>query len=74
VIFSCFMTRLDFPVELSLEEAYKRNIDIYKDWQQEFDRLMEDSVKRAKQPARECLRADWLTIQNKWLSTTQLRI
>jgi alanyl-tRNA synthetase len=29
-----------FPVELSLEEAYKRNVPIYKDWQQEFDRLM----------------------------------
>jgi alanyl-tRNA synthetase len=29
-----------FPVELSLEEAYKRNVPIDKDWKKEFDRLM----------------------------------
>ncbi len=37
-----------FPVELSLEEAYTQAIDVDKNWQKDFDRLMEEQKKRSQ--------------------------
>jgi alanyl-tRNA synthetase len=37
-----------FPLELSLEEAYKEHIDVNKDWHVEFDELMEEQKKRSQ--------------------------
>jgi alanyl-tRNA synthetase len=37
-----------FPVELSLEEAYKREVNVNKDWRHEFDQLMSDQRTRSQ--------------------------
>jgi alanyl-tRNA synthetase len=37
-----------FPLELSLEEAYREHIDVNKDWHVEFDELMEEQKKRSQ--------------------------
>jgi alanyl-tRNA synthetase len=37
-----------FPLELSLEEAYREHIDVNEDWQVEFDKLMEQQKKRSQ--------------------------
>jgi len=37
-----------FPVELSLEEAYRENIDVDPKWQEEFDQLMEEQRQRSQ--------------------------
>jgi alanyl-tRNA synthetase len=37
-----------FPLELSLEEAYREHIDVNEDWQVDFDKLMEQQKKRSQ--------------------------
>jgi len=37
-----------FPVELSLEEAFRNHIDMQDDWQTDFDKLMEEQKKRSQ--------------------------
>lgn len=37
-----------FPVELSVEEAYKQGVTVSDNWQQEFDDLMEEQRKRSQ--------------------------
>jgi alanyl-tRNA synthetase len=37
-----------FPVELSVEEAYRENINVHEDWVNEFDHLMEEQRKRSQ--------------------------
>jgi alanyl-tRNA synthetase len=37
-----------FPAELSIEEAYKRNVPLKDGWQKEFDKLMEEQRKRSQ--------------------------
>ncbi len=37
-----------FPVELSLEEAYTQGIDVDKNWQKDFDRLMKEQKERSQ--------------------------
>jgi alanyl-tRNA synthetase len=37
-----------FPVELTLEEAYRRNIEPEPDWQTDFDKLMEEQKRRSQ--------------------------
>jgi alanyl-tRNA synthetase len=37
-----------YPVELTLEELYKRGFSPADDWQEEFDRLMEEQKKRSQ--------------------------
>jgi len=37
-----------FPVELSIEEANKRNIPISKNWRKDFDRLMQEQRQRSQ--------------------------
>jgi alanyl-tRNA synthetase len=45
-IFSLYDT-FGFPVELSLEEAYREHIDIQDDWQKDFDKLMTEQRERS---------------------------
>jgi alanyl-tRNA synthetase len=47
VLFQLYDT-YGFPIELSLEEAYRKNIDIDNDWQKDFDKLMEEQRKRSQ--------------------------
>lgn len=37
-----------FPVELSLEEAFKQNVDVAENWQKEFDSLMAEQRERSQ--------------------------
>jgi alanyl-tRNA synthetase len=37
-----------FPIELSIEEAYRENIDVSGDWQKEFENLMKEQRKRSQ--------------------------
>lgn len=37
-----------FPVELSIEEASKQNLEIDNNWQRDFDRLMQEQRERSK--------------------------
>jgi alanyl-tRNA synthetase len=46
-IFSLYDT-YGFPVELSLEEAYREHIDIQEDWQKEFNKFMEEQRTRSQ--------------------------
>jgi alanyl-tRNA synthetase len=41
-----------FPVELSLEEAYKQNIPVEKDWKDNFDNLMKEQRQRSQTAAK----------------------
>lgn len=41
-----------FPVELSLEEAFKQDIKVSENWQAEFDALMEEQRKRSQTAAK----------------------
>lgn len=41
-----------FPVELSIEEAFKLNIELDADWRLEFDRLMQEQKDRSKTASR----------------------
>lgn len=41
-----------FPVELSLEEAYQRGIDLDKDWQKQFEAKMKEQRERSKTAAK----------------------
>lgn len=41
-----------FPVELSVEEAYKQDIKVADDWRQEFDRLMQEQRQRSQTAAK----------------------
>jgi alanyl-tRNA synthetase len=41
-----------FPVELSTEEAFKRNIKLSNDWQKEFEAKMEEQRKRSQTAAK----------------------
>lgn len=47
VLFKLFDT-YGFPVELSLEEAEKKNIKLDKDWQKDFDKLMSEQKERSR--------------------------
>jgi alanyl-tRNA synthetase len=46
-IFTLYDT-FGFPVELSLEEAYREEIDVQDDWQKEFEEQMEEQKKRSQ--------------------------
>jgi alanyl-tRNA synthetase len=46
-IFTLYDT-FGFPVELSLEEAYREEIDVQDDWQKDFDEQMEEQRKRSQ--------------------------
>ena len=37
-----------FPVELSVEEAYKQNINVAADWREDFDNLMNEQKQRSQ--------------------------
>lgn len=37
-----------FPLELSIEEAYKQNVDLDKDWKQQFDAKMTEQRERSQ--------------------------
>lgn len=37
-----------FPVELSIEEAYKQNINVADDWREDFDNLMNEQKQRSQ--------------------------
>jgi alanyl-tRNA synthetase len=41
-----------FPLELSLEEAYKQNISVSESWRQEFDNLMNEQRERSQTAAK----------------------
>lgn len=41
-----------FPVELSVEEAYKREVKVSEDWREEFDRHMDEQRKRSQTAAK----------------------
>lgn len=41
-----------FPVELSVEEAFKQNIDVSRDWQKEFDAKMTEQRERSRTAAK----------------------
>lgn len=47
MLFKLFDT-YGFPVELSLEEADKKNIELDKDWQKDFDKLMDEQKERSR--------------------------
>jgi alanyl-tRNA synthetase len=47
VIFLLYDT-YGFPVELSLEEAFRQNIKVEEDWQKGFDRLMNEQRQRSQ--------------------------
>lgn len=37
-----------FPIEISIEEAYRQDIDVSKNWKSEFDEAMEEQRKRSQ--------------------------
>lgn len=41
-----------FPLELSIEEAYKQNISVSESWRQEFDNLMNEQRERSQTAAK----------------------
>ncbi len=41
-----------FPVELSVEEAYKQNIDLPNDWREQFDAKMQEQRQRSQTAAK----------------------
>ena len=41
-----------FPIELSVEEAFKRNISLPEDWRTQFDSLMEEQRNRSRTAAK----------------------
>jgi alanyl-tRNA synthetase len=47
VIFQLYDT-YGFPVELSLEEAFRQSVKVEKDWQKDFDKLMEEQRQRSQ--------------------------
>jgi alanyl-tRNA synthetase len=47
VIFKLYDT-YGFPVELSLEEAFRQNVKVEDDWQASFDKLMEEQRQRSQ--------------------------
>jgi len=47
VVFKLYDT-YGFPIELSLEEAFKQNIKVADDWRKSFDQLMEEQRKRSQ--------------------------
>jgi alanyl-tRNA synthetase len=51
VLFTLYDT-YGFPVELSVEEAFKRGIDLDKDWQTQFDAKMKEQRERSQTAAK----------------------
>jgi alanyl-tRNA synthetase len=51
MIFTLYDT-YGFPVELSVEEAYKREIELSEEWQKEFDAKMQEQRQRSQTAAK----------------------
>ncbi len=51
VLFTLYDT-YGFPVELSVEEAFKRGIELDKDWQAQFDAKMKEQRERSQTAAK----------------------
>ncbi len=51
VVFKLYDT-YGFPVELSLEEAYKQSVNVDEDWQKQFDAKMEEQRQRSQTAAK----------------------
>ncbi len=60
-----------FPIELSVEEAYKRDVSVSEKWREEFDTLMKEQRERSQTAAKGAFRGGLggQTLQHKKLHT-----